>query len=497
MTSIQHSWDGSMRNAVLISQHPFSLVSSLALHSVIEVMRASHMILHRSWTRVTARMTNGASSMMLRVVRKMRWTAIWWQMMPMQPGISWSIFGHMPDRHVSCHQKLIHCFCFSHVFLISVCQLITPWCSVMWWFLQSAFNHCLEEIPQSGFYQSLLTDVMQVAGLQQLMILSTSGHPAAVIAGRNVQAESWCELGHLFGNWSLVMPASNHQWCNGTQQNLVLFLFSNHNGVRDTVHSTESCYSGSVLVAWSGEESQLPPWKGCGHQVLDASEVEGDREIESWQTQAPFWTWLVLHLHRVQSRWPEDWWVVRCSSGFGQPMGMRSFIQCQVMSSELFKLPRSIPLLPKLLNFIQGMQCFVLVPMFWAVRLTVCHNSLLRKFRPFWTPTSRRTTWCCPPVVMGRACLPRSPFRRVRWSWEQQLCCSRRRPRWWRSSGFMENIKMLASRSLESWWKGSRRHCYFAWLIQWYSMNVLAPQSIEFTSILLLFISNHCWGLAQ
>jgi hypothetical protein len=57
----------------------------------------------------------------------------------------------------------------------------------------------LEEIPQSGFYQSLLTDVMQVAGLQQLMILSTSGHPAAVIAGRKVQAESWCELGHLLG----------------------------------------------------------------------------------------------------------------------------------------------------------------------------------------------------------------------------------------------------------------------------------------------------------
>lgn len=55
------------------------------------------------------------------------------------------------------------------------------------------------EIPQSGFYQSLLTDVMQVAGLQQLMILSTSGHPAAVIAGRKVQAESWCELGHLLG----------------------------------------------------------------------------------------------------------------------------------------------------------------------------------------------------------------------------------------------------------------------------------------------------------
>lgn len=44
-------------------------------------------------------------------------------------------------------------------------------------------------IQWSGFYQSLLEDVMQVAGLQQLAILSTSGHPACVIAGRKIQAD--------------------------------------------------------------------------------------------------------------------------------------------------------------------------------------------------------------------------------------------------------------------------------------------------------------------
>ncbi|CAK9093273.1 unnamed protein product, partial [Durusdinium trenchii] len=67
-----------------------------------------------------------------------------------------------------------------------------------------------------GFYQSLLEDVMQVAGLQQLAILSTSGHPACVIAGRKIQADPRYAIllgaGRFVNDYVGVRRSPNAQW---------------------------------------------------------------------------------------------------------------------------------------------------------------------------------------------------------------------------------------------------------------------------------------------
>ena len=76
-------------------------------------------------------------------------------------------------------------------------------CFFLWWFG-----------PSAGFYESLLQDVMQVPGFTQCVVLSTSAHPAAVLAARKCQADP-------FRNWMYFCGL--HWLCRGYPQVLAVY----------------------------------------------------------------------------------------------------------------------------------------------------------------------------------------------------------------------------------------------------------------------------------